>query len=100
MVGDFLNEFPARLGELRRLESVGQWTELERAAHSLKGLAALFGFPKLSEKFLTIEDAAEAGAAGRVKNSLADLDEPAGSAAQQLRGWLDANRSQPTSESA
>ena len=100
MVGDFLNEFPARLGELRRLESVGQWTELERAAHSLKGLAALFGFPKLSEKFLAIEDAAEAGAAARVKNSLADLDEPAGSAAQQLRGWLDANRSQQPSNPA
>ena len=93
MVADFLNEFPDRLAEIRRLEAAGQWPELERAAHSLKGLVALFGFQKLSEKFLAIEDGAEAADAGSVKAALAVLDEPAGSAAQQLRGWLKTNRS-------
>ena len=88
MAGDFLNEFPLRLAEIHRLESAGQWPELERAAHSLKGLTALFGFPKLSETFLAIEDAAEAAEAGRVKSALVILDGQAVVAAQQLRGWL------------
>ena len=88
MASDFLNEFPLRLAEIHRLESAGQWPELERAAHSLKGLTALFGFPKLSETFLAIEDAAEATEAGRVKSALAVLDGQAVVAAQQLRGWL------------
>ena len=88
MASDFLNEFPLRLAEIHRLESAGQWPELERAAHSLKGLTALFGFPKLSETFLAIEDAAEVTEAGRVKSALAVLDGQAVVAAQQLRGWL------------
>ena len=92
MVGDFLNEFPDRLAEIRRLEAAGQWPELERAAHSLKGLAALFGFPKLSENFLGIEDGAEAADAGRVKTALADLDAQASPTIQQLRGWLKSSR--------
>ena len=95
MVSDFLDEFPDRLNEIRRLEAAGQWPELERAAHSLKGLAALFGFQKLSEKFLAIEDGAEAADAGRVTNALAVLDAEVAPAAQQLRGWLDRYRSQP-----
>jgi PAS domain S-box-containing protein len=95
MAGDFLNEFPDRLAEIRRLDSAGKWPELERAAHSLKGLAALFGFQKLSEQFLALEDAAEAADAGRVKNALTGLDEQAHAAAQQLRGWLDSNHIRP-----
>ena len=95
MVADFLDEFPDRLAEIRRLEAAGRWPELERAAHSLKGLVALFGFQKLSEQFLVIEDGAEVADAGRVKNALTVLDDEAGPAAQQLRGWLDSSRSRP-----
>jgi PAS domain S-box-containing protein len=93
MVGDFLTEFPARLAEIHRLNDAGQWPDLERAAHSLKGLAALFGFPKLSERFLAIEDAAEAADAAKVIEAVAGLDQPAGIAAEQLRGWLKSTRS-------
>jgi len=95
MIGDFLNEFPGRLAEIQRLEADASWIELERAAHSLKGLAALFGFQNLSEKFLALEDAAEAGDGPRVKTALAGLDTQVGSATQQLRDWLENNRSQP-----
>jgi len=95
MIGDFLKEFPDRLAEIRRLEAAGQWPELERAVHSLKGLAALFGFQKLSEKFLAIEEAADAADAGRLKNALTGLDEQASAAARQLRGWLENNRARP-----
>ena len=92
MVGDFLNEFPDRLAEIRRLEAAAQWPELERAAHSLKGLSALFGFPQLSEKFLALEEAAEAADGPRAKPAVASLDASANAAAQQLRSWLDGNR--------
>ncbi len=92
MAGDFLKDFPERLAEIHRLNAAGKWLELERAAHSLKGLARLFGFQKLSEKFLAIEDGAGAADAERTKKTLAGLDEEAGAAMQQLRGWLDSNR--------
>ena len=98
MVGDFLNEFPDRLAEIHRLGMAGNWPELERAAHSLKGLAALFGFHKLSEKFLAIEEGAEAADAERVKNAIAVLNAEAGIAVQQLRGWLTSSRSRPVDE--
>jgi len=93
MVGDFLADFPARLAEIHRLHAAAQWRDLERTAHSLKGLAALFGFEKLSGQFLAIEAGAEAGDAGRVQAALAALSEPAETAAQQLRGWLKHARS-------
>ena len=93
MVGDFLTEFPDRLKEIHRLHDAGQWPDLERAAHSLKGLAALFGFQRLSERFLAIEDAAEVADEGRVREALAVLDEPANAAAHQLRDWLKSIRS-------
>ena len=94
MVGDFLTEFPDRLKEIHRLHDAGKWPELERAAHSLKGLSALFGFQKLADRFLAIEEAAEATDMGLVKSALGGLDEPANAAAQQLRGWLKSTRSQ------
>ncbi|HTB83740.1 MAG TPA: ATP-binding protein [Candidatus Sulfotelmatobacter sp.] len=89
MLGDFLKEFPARLTEIRNLAAEKNWKELERAAHSMKGLAALFGCQKLSDNFLTIEDGAEAADAVRVAAGLNTLDPLAESAAGQLRGWLD-----------
>jgi PAS domain S-box-containing protein len=95
MVGDFLGEFPARLAEIHQFNAAAKWPDLERAAHSLKGLAALFGFEPLSLRFLAIEDAAEVADAGRVKTALVGLDAAANGAADQLRGWLDKTRSQP-----
>jgi PAS domain S-box-containing protein len=89
MLGDFLKEFPARLAEVRTLADAKNWKELERAAHSLKGLAALFGCQKLSENFLAIEDGAEVADAAGVTAGLATLDPLTESATRQLRGWLD-----------
>ena len=96
MAGDFLDEFPDRLAEIRRLHAAAQWPELERAAHSLKGLTALFGFPELAAHFLAIEDAADAADAERTAAALAGLDENANAAAQRLRGWLKNSRGQPS----
>jgi HPt (histidine-containing phosphotransfer) domain-containing protein len=88
MLGDFLADFPLRLEEIQRLYHAAQWQDLERAAHSLKGLAALFGSQKLSEHFLTIEDAAEAADPARVQASMVGLDAVAKTATEQLRAWL------------
>ncbi len=88
MVADFLKEFPERLAEIHRLHRIACWSDLERAAHSLKGLAALFGFPKLSEKFLAIENAAEVSDRPRVQAALVGLDAQGEAAARQLREWL------------
>jgi two-component system sensor histidine kinase/response regulator len=89
MVGDFLKEFPGRLADLKRLEAEKNWEEFERAAHSLKGLAGLFGFQKLADKFLALEDAGEVADAGRAQTAFAGLDALTDSAARQLRGWLE-----------
>ncbi|MEY4916254.1 MAG: hypothetical protein RL616_167 [Verrucomicrobiota bacterium] len=89
MAGDFLKEFPGRLAEIHRLHRVARWSDLERAAHSLKGLAALFGFPKLSEKFLAIESAAEVSDQPQVQAALVGLDAQGEAAARQLREWLE-----------
>jgi PAS domain S-box-containing protein len=88
MVGDFLNEFDGRITEIKNFAAAKNWEELERAAHSMKGLAALFGFQKLSENFLAIEDGAEAKDAERVTAALKPLDPLTATAARQLRGWL------------
>jgi len=95
MVADFVGEFPDRLRELRRLHAEAKWPELERAAHSLKGLAALFGCPKLSQRFLAIEDAAEAADGPRATAALDGLDGPADAAAQRLRAWLERTHRPP-----
>jgi PAS domain S-box-containing protein len=95
MVAEFLGEFPDRMDEIHRLHSGAQWPDLERAAHSLKGLTALFGFSDLSAKFLVVEDAAEIRAAEKTKTALTGLDNSAKDAAKRLQSWLDDQRKQP-----
>ena len=92
MIGDFLEELPGRLAELQRLHASSQWPELHRSAHSLKGLAALFGFQPLSKKFLAIEDAAELADVAAAQTAFAGLDKLAETAARQLREWLQKQR--------
>lgn len=87
MAGDFLNELPDRLTEIHRLHEAGQWSDLKRAAHSLKGLFAIYGFRPLSEKLLAVEEAAGLAEAPRVIAALAGLDLEAGRAVTQLRDW-------------
>jgi PAS domain S-box-containing protein len=89
MVGDFTSEMPERLAEIQRHAAEKSWAELERAAHSLKGLGVLFGLQKLSAIFLAIEDAAEAGEPARVQAALANLPAETEAGIRQLRGWLE-----------
>jgi CheY-like chemotaxis protein/HPt (histidine-containing phosphotransfer) domain-containing protein len=93
MVGDFLNELPERVTEIRRIQTAAQWPELKRAAHSLKGLFILFGFQPLSDKFLALEEAASLGDGTRAAAALHGLDAPIESAIAQLYEWLESQRS-------
>ena len=95
MVDDFLKELPDRLTELQRLHTAAQWPELERSAHSLKGLSLLFGFQPLSETFLAIEDAAEARDGAGAQVGLTKLLTQTGPASQKLRRWLEEQRARP-----
>jgi CheY-like chemotaxis protein/HPt (histidine-containing phosphotransfer) domain-containing protein len=88
MVGDFACELPDRLAEIQRHAASSAWTELERAAHSLKGLCVLFGLQTLSATFLAIEDAAGAGEPQSVRAALANLPSETQSSLLQLRDWL------------
>jgi HPt (histidine-containing phosphotransfer) domain-containing protein len=96
MAGDFLKELPERLNDIRRYHAENLWPELERAAHSLKGLCLMFGLQSLSAAFLAIEDAAEAQDTRQVQARLAGLSAQAESAARRLRDWLDNRPARPT----
>jgi len=87
MAGDFLGELPDRLKEVHRLHAAGQWPELKRSAHTLKGLFALFGFRSLSENFLAIEQAAGDADGRRAGAALEGLDIAAERAMAHLRDW-------------
>ena len=87
MAADFVNELPDRLKEIHRLHAAAHWPDLKRAAHSLKGLLALFGFRPLSEMLQRVEDAAEVGDAHSAGETLASLDVQAEKALVHLRDW-------------
>jgi len=91
ITGDFLKELPDRLNDIQRYHAASQWPELERAAHSLKGLALMFGLQSLSTTFLAIENAADAQDAGRVQAALTSLPEQANTGVCQLRAWLESH---------
>ena len=87
MAGDFTDELPDRLKEIHRLHAAGQWPDLKRAAHSLKGLFVIFGFRPLSEKLLAVEEAAGLADAPGAGAALAGLDAEAEQAAVYLQDW-------------
>jgi two-component system sensor histidine kinase/response regulator len=87
MAGDFLNELPDRLKEIHRLHTAGQWPELKRAAHSLKGLLVLYGFRPLSELLQAVEEAAGLADAPGAGAALEKLDAQAERARVCLRDW-------------
>ena len=95
MAGDFLKEFPDRLADLQRLFTAQSWPELERGAHSLKGLCLMFGLQSLSGAFLAIEDAAEAQDARRVETAMTGLTAKTQTAAAKLRDWIYNHHSDP-----
>ena len=89
MANEFLQELPIRLTEMRQFFDERHWSDLERTAHSLKGLTLMFGFPNFSATFLAIEEAAEAQDVNRTLEHLDRLPSQSESATQRLQDWID-----------
>jgi PAS domain S-box-containing protein len=88
MVNDFLNELSGRVTEIHRFNTEGQLTELERAAHSLKGLCALFGLQPLAKTFLALENAAGTNKPERIQTVLAGLPTQVEAGIAEIRDWI------------
>lgn len=56
----FVSEIPERLAILRRLAEKGQYDELARYAHQLKGAGGSYGFPQLTAAAAALERTAKA----------------------------------------
>jgi HPt (histidine-containing phosphotransfer) domain-containing protein len=92
MVADFVNELPDRVTEIRRLHTGGQWPELKRAAHSLKGLFLLFGFQALADYFQAIEESAVVSDAAQVSARLEQFNAQSENALERLHDWMDSQK--------
>jgi two-component system, sensor histidine kinase and response regulator len=88
MAADFLHELPLRLAELRRFFDQRHWSDLERSAHSLKGLTLMFGFPNFSASFSAIEEAAEEQDVFRTLEHITHLAGQSEMATQKLQAWI------------
>ncbi len=88
MIEDYIKDLPVRLAALERDLADGKREEVERTAHSLKGVSAQFGLEDLRAAFGSIEDAAETGDLERAREQVKILGATAQAAAATLRQWL------------
>ena len=95
MAREFLDALPGRFIEIHRLQAADQWKELNRAAHALKGLVAMFGLQPLADTFRSLEEAADPADRQRVQSLVASLDQQLIIAAQQMRAWLQSQSASP-----
>lgn len=69
----FLNDTPARIGEIEKALAAADAPTLTRAAHSIKGSAGNFGAGKLAALARSIEALGKQGALGSVPMELPKL---------------------------
>ncbi|MEI6569788.1 MAG: response regulator, partial [Verrucomicrobiota bacterium] len=89
MVEDYIKDLPIRVAELQNDLAEGKREEVERTAHSLKGVSAQYGLEDLSARFSSIEDAAKSGDLQRVREHVKILGANAQAAAATLGHWLE-----------
>ncbi len=76
LVREFASDLPSRARRLEELLAQGDFEELERMAHQLKGAGGGYGFPQITETAAVLELALRDGAdTARVKESAAVLCE-------------------------
>ncbi len=76
MVDLFVDEMPDRVDRLQFLMKHGQWNELGRFAHQLKGAAGSYGFDQLTPLAARLETAVcQAACDEEIHESLEDLIE-------------------------
>ena len=88
MTSEFAGELAARVAELEQLLAEHKWEELNRHAHSLKGVAASFGLDALTAVFLAIETDAHARDEAAVRNQIEPVNLAADKAKAALMLWL------------
>ena len=92
IVEDYIKDLPVRLAELERDLADGKREEVERTAHSLKGVSASFGLEDLRAAFGSIEEAAETGDMEQAREQVKLLGATAQAAAAAVRQWLEKSR--------
>ena len=88
MIQDYVRDIPLRIAEMEQLIAAAKTKDLERTAHSLKGVSATFGLDELSAEFSTIEDAAGLGDLEIAQRGLVRLKVLAEQAVASLQEWL------------
>ncbi|MFQ5698106.1 MAG: Hpt domain-containing protein [Myxococcota bacterium] len=74
LVQEFAAELPERIRMMEELLSRGDWEELQRLAHQLKGAGGGYGFPQITEVSARLEQALkESAGEGRVKELCGEL---------------------------
>ena len=88
MAADFLEDLGPRFVAMEQLVAEANQAELERSAHSLRGVSSTFGLNELSAQYLEIETAAEVGNFDKVRQCMTTLSPAMDAAAHTLRDWL------------
>ena len=74
LVGMFVSEMPERVAALESLVAAGDWDNLRRAAHQLKGAAGSYGFGQISPSAARLEVAIrQACPEEKVRQAVEDL---------------------------
>lgn len=85
MVGYFLEDAPRLLDELERSLGKSEGPEVQRAAHSLKGLVANFGAPLVHQLAYRMETLARDGNLGEASNLFPQFAEQVRQISEALR---------------
>jgi HPt (histidine-containing phosphotransfer) domain-containing protein len=80
----FLRECPQLLSEIREATALGDAARLRRAAHTLKGSAAVFGGKRTTEAAHELESLAKAGNLDAAREASRTVDQEAGRLATAL----------------
>lgn len=70
----FLQDYPRLMGELRHSVQQDNHTDLERAAHTLKGRLAFFGFNRMRDKAFVLEMMGRERNSANADRALAELE--------------------------
>jgi HPt (histidine-containing phosphotransfer) domain-containing protein len=68
LVATYVNDMPSRLQQLEAQFQAGNWDELRRLAHQMKGAAGSYGFDTITQQAARLE------AAAARRDSIADIE--------------------------
>ncbi|MEI6196130.1 MAG: ATP-binding protein [Verrucomicrobiota bacterium] len=90
IVSDFLAELPGQISQLHQFAGAEDWRELERLAHSLRGITSSLGLGELPAKLGELEDAAHGQQAGLIRATLPAINAVVRQSETALNAWLSA----------